>query len=189
MKRKTRLALILMTLLMLALLAGCATDNTGMNAPSLAGENSTVTENEAPNSSREPENDIEGIQETTEEIPSDLMNLHIGEYLFTATLVNNSTTEAIKSMLAEGPITIEMSDYGNMEKVGSFETSLPRNDEQITTEPGDLILYQGKAFVIYYAPNSWSFTRIGKINNVTQEELKQALGTGEVTVTLSLARD
>jgi hypothetical protein len=79
-----------------------------------------------------------------------------------------------------------MRDYGNMEKVGSLGTSLPRNDEQITTEPGDLILYQGSAFVIYYAPNSWNFTRLGKINGVTQEELKEILGTGDVEVTLSL---
>lgn len=89
-------------------------------------------------------------------------------------------------MLQNGPITIDMRDYGNMEKVGSLGTDLPRNDEQITTESGDLILYQGNAFVIYYAPNSWNFTRLGKINNVTQEELKEALGTGDVKVTLSL---
>ena len=60
------------------------------------------------------------------------------------------------------------------------------DDEQITTEPGDLILYQGNAFVIYYAPNSWNFTRMGKINDVTQEELIEALGSGDVEVTLSL---
>ena len=37
------------------------------------------------------------------------------------------------------------------------------------------------ALVIYYAPNTRTFTRIGKINDVTQAELK-----GDVTVTLSL---
>jgi hypothetical protein len=114
------------------------------------------------------------------------MKLQIGEYVFRATFVDNSTAEALKEMLANGPIVINMHDYGNMEKVGSLGTSLPRNDEQITTEAGDLILYQGNAFVIYYAPNSWNFTRIGKIDDVTPDELKRVLGSGDVTVTLSL---
>lgn len=80
-----------------------------------------------------------------------------------------------------------MQDYGDMEKVGSLGQDLPTNDEQITTEAGDLILYQGNSFVIYYAPNSWNFTRLGKINDVTAEELWEILGESDVTVTLSLA--
>lgn len=115
-----------------------------------------------------------------------MLNIKIGNSLLTATLVENSTTEVLKEMLSERPVTIEMRDYGNMEKVGLLSESLPRNDEQITTEAGDLILYQGDAFVIYYEPNSWNFTRIGKINNVTKEELKEVLGSGGVKVTLSL---
>ena len=115
-----------------------------------------------------------------------MIKLQIGESVFTATLVDNSTADALREMLADGPITVKMRDYGNMEKVGSFGRNLPRNDEQITTEAGDLILYQGNAFVIYYAPNSWNFTRIGKIGDVTQETLKSVLGSGDVTVILSL---
>ena len=114
------------------------------------------------------------------------MKIQVNNHVFTATLVNNSTTEKLKQMLSSGPVTINMRDYGNMEKVGDFETSLPRNDEPIRTDAGDLILYQGKAFVIYYDKNSWNFTRIGKIDNVNKEELKKILGPGNVTVTLSL---
>lgn len=73
-----------------------------------------------------------------------------------------------------------------MEKVGSIGTDLPRNDEQITASAGDLILYQGNSFVIYYAPNSWDFTKFGRIQNMTADELKELLGDGDVTVTLSL---
>jgi len=104
----------------------------------------------------------------------------------TATLVSNSSVTALSGLLEDKPLVIEMHDYGNMEKVGPIGTSLPTNDEQITTEPGDIILYQGSALVIYYAPNSWNFTRLGKIDNVTQEELKNILGTGDVTVKLEL---
>ena len=73
-----------------------------------------------------------------------------------------------------------------MEKVGDIGTDLPTNDEQITTEAGDLILYMGSAFVIYYAPNSWNFTRLGKINDITAQELKDLLGSGDVQATLTV---
>ena len=79
-------------------------------------------------------------------------------------------------------------DYGNMEKVGPLGTSLPRNDRQTSTGPGDIILYQGKYLVIYYSTNSWNFTRIGKIDNTNGAQLKSALGNGDVTVTLSLGK-
>jgi hypothetical protein len=125
-------------------------------------------------------------QETSEVIEEYQMNIQIGDQTLTATLVDNSSTQALIATLIEGPLTIEMSDYGSMEKVGPFGFDLPRNDEQITTEAGDLILYQGNAFVIYYAPNDWNFTRLGKIDDVTADQLKAILGEGDVTVTLSL---
>ena len=114
------------------------------------------------------------------------VNIVIGDTVLTATLVENSSVDALKEALSAGPITINMSDYGNMEKVGPLGMDLPRNDQQITTEAGDIILYQGSALVIYYAPNSWNFTRLGRINNVTAEELREILGDGNVTITLSL---
>ena len=109
-----------------------------------------------------------------------------GGKTFTATLVDNSSTQALKEQLAKGNITVEMEDYANMEKVGSLGIRLPRNDKQTTTGPGDIILYQGHNLVIYYDTNSWSFTRLGKINNASQADLKAALGRSDVTVTLSL---
>lgn len=110
----------------------------------------------------------------------------VGNTTMTATLAENSSTEALKELLAGGPLTIEMSDYGNFEKVGPIGTTLPRNDEQITTKPGDLILYQGSNFVIYYDTNSWNFTKLGEIDNRTAAELKDILGSGDVSVTLSI---
>ena len=115
-----------------------------------------------------------------------MMNIQIGENLLTATLEQNSSAEALLEMLSDGPITIRMSDYAHMEKVGTLPASLPRNDESIHTDACDLILYQGHSFVIYYDTNSWSLTRLGKINNITKSELKSILGTGDITVVLSL---
>lgn len=114
------------------------------------------------------------------------MNIQIGENILTATLVQNSSTEALIELLSEGPVTINMNDYANMEKVGTLPQGLPRNDEQINTGAGDLILYQGNSFVIYYGNNSWSLTRLGKVDDVTQQELMDILGSGSVTAVLSL---
>ena len=83
--------------------------------------------------------------------------LTVNGQTLTATLAENSSAQALKELLTQGPLTISMRDYGSMEKVGDIGTDLPTNDEQITTKAGDLILYMGSAFVIYYAPNSWNF--------------------------------
>ena len=117
------------------------------------------------------------------------LKLTVNGRSFTATLVKNSSTEALMKQLAQGSVDIRMNDYGDMEKVGSLGFSLPRNDRQTTTSPGDLILYQGNSFVIYYDTNSWNFTRLGKVDGVSSrnEMLDLLGGKGEVTVTLSLA--
>jgi len=118
-------------------------------------------------------------------ISSDTLFIRVNGCVLTATLAENSSTKALKALLAEGPLTIDMEDYASFEKVGELGLTLPRNDEAITTEPGDLILYLGKRFVIYYDTNTWNFTRLGKIRDVSQTELKAILGDGDVTVTLS----
>lgn len=125
---------------------------------------------------------------TNTDVEGNVMKIAVGKTTFTVALEDNSSVEALKEILMEGPLTINMSDYGNMEKVGSIGTSLPENNEQITTVPGDIILYQGTSLVIYYDTNSWNFTRLGRINDVTQEELKEALGNGDVMVTLTLGQ-
>ncbi len=79
-----------------------------------------------------------------------------------------------------------MHDYGSFEKVGSLGTTLPRNDIQITTSAGDIILYQGNQITIYYDTNSWNFTRLGKVDGKSQAELKQILGKGDVTAVFSV---
>ncbi len=107
-------------------------------------------------------------------------------YKFYAEPAGNSSAEALKEMLGQGPVVLEMTDYGNFEKVGELPWELPSNDEDITTQAGDVILYKGNRLVVYYAANSWEFTRLGKIWGVSGEELLEAFGRGDVTVTLGL---
>ena len=106
----------------------------------------------------------------------------------TATLADNSSTTSFYELLKKGPVTIKMHDYGNFEKVGPLGTTLPRNDTQITTTAGDIILYQGNQITIYYDANSWNFTRLGKVDGVTQAELKKILGKGDVTAVFEILR-
>lgn len=120
------------------------------------------------------------------ETGGDALSIEVNGQKLVADLEDNSSAQALRELLANGPLTIGMHDYGNMEKVGALGTDLPRNDEQITTGPGDIILYQGNNLVIYYGQNSWNFTRLGKLRDVEAQALRDLLGSGDVSVTLTL---
>lgn len=189
---KKKMSAIVFAFLVLLSMTACGSDTDTVQMPegservsaqSDEKEQDPETQTEDGTDTQDQETQSEAEQEETEMI----LNIQAGEHLLTATLAQNSSVDALVSMLSEGPVTIRMSDYANMEKVGTLPESLPRNDEQISTDAGDLILYQGNSFVIYYDTNSWNFTRLGKVNDVTQQELKEILGDGDVTVELSLS--
>ena len=137
----------------------------------------------------EPQNIIQNVeQQTNTEIPMDKLLITINGKTLTADFADNSSAKALADALAKSSITYQADDYGNFEKVGDLGQSFPKNDENITTEPGDIILYQGHNLCIYYAQNTWSFTRIAKIKGVSKDELKEFLGEGEITVTLSVEK-
>ena len=115
-----------------------------------------------------------------------MMNMEVNGARIQVKLYDNSSAEAVKDLLRKGPFTLSMKDYAHMEKFGSFGMQLPANDEPITTEAGDVILSEGNLLVIYYAPNTWNFTRLGKVQNLSGEELKKVLGKGSITATLTL---
>ena len=113
----------------------------------------------------------------------------IGERTLPVTLVDNTATQALVAALAEGTITYEADDYGGFEKVGSLGRSLPTSNEQITTQAGDVILYNGNSIVLFYGSNSWSYTRLGRIQYDSLDQLKTFLkaGQGRISVTLSVS--
>lgn len=113
------------------------------------------------------------------------MNLQIGNSSFTATLESNEAVDALVVMMNDAPLVIQMSDYSGFEKVGTLGTSLPTSNKQTTAQSGDIVLYNGNQIVIFYGSNSWSYTRLGKIDDLSGWE--DALGSGDVTVTFSLA--
>ncbi|MDE6761967.1 MAG: hypothetical protein K2J90_15020 [Lachnospiraceae bacterium] len=188
-----KLFVCMVSVVMLAVLTACGnevkedreqpggTENFAMSDDAETGTDHDMEEQKTDST----ETESEDINEEEDHMDN-TMKITAGDTTFTATFADNSSAEALKELLAEGPLTISMSDYASMEKVGPIGTSLPRNDEQTTTGAGDIILYQGNSLVIYYGTNSWNFTRIGKINDVTQAELLEAFGDGDVTVMFSL---
>lgn len=113
--------------------------------------------------------------------------LSVDDRALTASLVDNSATHELLELLEKGAITIQMNDYGGFEKVGELPQSFTTSNSQITTEPGDIMLYQGNNMVIFYGTNSWSYTRLGKVDGATSDSLRQFLGSGNISLTISLA--
>ena len=111
---------------------------------------------------------------------------HIGKDILQIKPESNSSAEALIDRLKQGDITVEMNDYGGFEKVGSLGMTLPRNDKEITTKAGDVILYNGNQITIYYDTNTWDFTLLGRVQGVDQKELKDILGKGSITAVFSL---
>ena len=141
-------------------------------------------EPEESDSSTAPESGDAENGQVEEENSEMQMNVQVGGSTFTATLEENEAVDALVEMMEQGPVTIQMSDYSGFEKVGPLGTSLPTSNQQTTTQAGDIVLYQGNQIVMFYGSNSWSYTRLGHIDDLTGWE--EALGSGDVTVTFSL---
>jgi len=117
------------------------------------------------------------------------MNITIDGKTMRVSLVDNEATAALIAALKDAPITYEANDYGGFEKVGALGRSLPTSNEEITTQAGDVILYNGNQIVLFYGSNSWEYTRLGRIEYQSLNELKSFLkaGEGRVSVRLSAA--
>lgn len=89
--------------------------------------------------------------------------------------------------LQDGPVTVSLHAYGGFEHAGPLPWSLPQNDEQVTTIPGDVMLYQGDRITIFHGSNSWAYTPLGHIEGATADSLLAAFGDGDADVTLSIA--
>lgn len=164
MKKCTFIILLLMQLLIITACSGIVTSH------------KEVVE------SKDPENISIDEENTQKEESAVKMKLEIGKEIFTVVLAENSSVDALKKLLEDGPLTLTMTDYAGMEKCVDLGIELPQNNVQMNTQAGDIILYQGRTLAIYYGTNSWSLTPIGKIENVNKDKLYQALGPENVTV-------
>lgn len=112
------------------------------------------------------------------------MKMMIGNTPVAVKWEQNGSTDALRKLVSEEPLIMEMSMYGGFEQVGSIGQSLPGNDVRTTTGAGDIVLYSGDQIVVFYGSNSWAYTRLGHITDKDAAELKDLLGNGDVTITL-----
>ena len=164
----------------------------GMQPDTISNESENMTESAADTEDGETVPEMEmsetagteaDIQNGAEEAVMN-MKVQVGDAVFSATLEENEAVASFVEMMRENPVSIQMSDYSGFEKVGSLGTSLPASNSQTTTHAGDIVLYNGNQIVIFYGSNSWSYTRLGHIDDLTGWE--EALGSSDVTVTFSL---
>ena len=114
------------------------------------------------------------------------LRMKIGMTDVTAVWERNESVEALKELCQDRPLTILMSMYGGFEQVGPIGRRLPSQDRQTTTSAGDIVLYSSSQMVVFYGSNSWAYTRLGHIVDKTPEELRELLGQGDVTITISV---
>ena len=106
-----------------------------------------------------------------------------------ATLADNKAAQELATRLGQAPVTVKLNSSGGFEIWGSLGFSLPTSNEQVNAQPGDIVLYNGSNICMFYGTNSWSYTRLGKIDGLTESELRTFLKAGEsnISVTLSVS--
>ena len=123
-----------------------------------------------------------------EQTTMDKIYITIGGQTVSATLVDNAATKALVEKLQQAPVTVTLNSSGDFEIWGALGFSLPTSNQQMTAQSGDVILYSGSNICLFYGSNSWSYTRLGKIDGLSENELRSFLKAGEnnISVTLSL---
>ena len=114
----------------------------------------------------------------------DDMKLYINETQLNVDWEENESVSALRNLCKKTPYKVQMSMYGGFEQVGSLGRPLPRKDVKMETRSGDVVLYSGSEIVIFYGSNTWSYTKLGRITNKTQEELTELLSNGDVVLTI-----
>ena len=117
---------------------------------------------------------------------SETLSLRIGDTPVSVEWEKNDSVEALRELTRESPLTIPLSMFGGFEQVGSIGQDLPRDDEQTTTNAGDIVLYSGNQIVIFYGSNSWAYTRLGHITDQDAAGMQSLLGQGDVSITITL---
>ena len=117
---------------------------------------------------------------------SNRITITIGEKEFAATLADNPTAEAFRKLL---PLSITMSELNGNEKLFRLPANLPTQESVPSSiQAGDLMLYGPRTVVLFYKsfPTTYSYTRIGRIDDPTG--LAVAVGSGSVAVKVQAAR-
>lgn len=127
----------------------------------------------------------ESTNDTNKE-EDDMLHVSIGDTKVSIEWEDNESVDALAELVADKPLSVQMTRYGGFEQVGSLGTTLPRHDVQTTTTSGDIVLYAGNQIVVFYGSNSWTYTRLGHVTDLTAAEMGELLGSKDVVVTISV---
>ena len=105
----------------------------------------------------------------------------------TATMVDNAATQELVARLQQAPVTVTLNSSGGFEIWGALGFSLPTSNEQVNAQPGDIVLYNGSNICMFYGTNSWSYTRLGHIDGLSESELRTFLKAGESNISVMLS--
>lgn len=115
------------------------------------------------------------------------MELWIGETRTEVQWEDNDAVSALRDLVSREPVIIETEQYGGWEQVGAIGSRLPRNDEQTTAVPGDIMLYSGDQIVLFYGDNSWAYTSLGHITDPDETGLRQLLSADRCTIRICIS--
>ena len=195
---KKFIAALIAVLLCLCLLVACGKisdpDTTGGNDTEQSGDN--ITEGNEPDTEQSGENTTDSNDPDTEQNGENNdskeseeiteMYITVGNNKLKVTLAVNSAVDDLVKLLKKGDITY-IAHANNFEIYGDIGHSLTTNNEQLTSDVGDVFLWAGDNICIFFGNNSYSYTRIGKIEGYTAAQLKEMLApTSTVQVTISL---
>ena len=173
--RNKSFTLLFICMFVLLALSACGSETTLKSEDNTGSQEIVVSEASEPQSTKAEENKVN--PELTMKINGEIVSVE---------WENNESVSALKELASESPITIQTSLYGGFEQVGSIGHSLPRNDERITAQAGDIVLYSGNQLVVFYGSNTWAYTRLGHITDKTPSELTALLGNDNATITISV---
>lgn len=169
-----------LALAVLLMLGGCGAGETAPVAetPEISRAETGETAAAVPTEREETATRETGEEET-------VLYIQIGDTTLTAEPADTQAADALMELLKDGPMTVQVENYGGFEKVGELPRALPHQDSRITTRAGDIMLYQGDSIVLFYGSNTWSYTRLGTIRDVGGQDLAAVLGGPETQITLS----
>ena len=124
------------------------------------------------------------VLEIESEVNMQKLRLFVDDVEVDVSWEDNASVNQIKELAKNNPIIINAHQYGGFEQVGEIGQNIISNNVQMTTEAGDIVLYAGSNIVVFYGSNSWSYTKLGKINK-TKEELKNMLDKSNVIFKIS----
>lgn len=156
--------------------AGCGTAETEPGPGTMTSASSSPTPTFSPHPSRDEENDMN-------------LELTIGDQRFRATL---SESAAARDLIAQLPVTIEMTDHGGVEETGHLPSPLSLEGQPEGADPavGDLGYYApGNDLVLSYGDQSLfpGIVVLGRLDGDAAERIAELDGSVRATVAAAAA--